>query len=143
MTGGSFWYCLKAFGHHLMSQGALCWLLWVFFICLCILLLLLFNIIFIVNIIFISSINIRIFIKSSLLVLWDNLTVWFCSFYFFIYLNLIHATTIGVDALSQYYHLASFNYGDMKATDIGQIDIIWAILCLVLSAVIIERWREI
>ena len=53
-----------------------------------------------------------IFIKSSLLVLWDKLTVWFCSFYFFIYLNLIHATTIGVDALSQYYHLASFNYGD-------------------------------
>ena len=27
----------------------------------------------------------------------------------------------GVDALTQYHHLASFNYGDMKVRDIGRI----------------------
>ena len=27
----------------------------------------------------------------------------------------------GVDALPRYYHLASFNYGDMKARDIGRL----------------------
>ena len=62
------------------------------------------NITFIAHIIFIISIFIRIFIKSSLL-------------------------------------LASFTYGDMKASDIGRIvDVIWAILCLVVSPVIIDRW---
>ena len=48
---------------------------------------------FVVNIIFIISI-IRIFIKSSLLFFWGKFTVWFCSFNFFIYFNLIHTTTI-------------------------------------------------
>ena len=37
-----------------------------------------FNITFIVNIIFVISINIRIFIKSSLLFWWGRLNVWFC-----------------------------------------------------------------
>ena len=50
----------------------------------------------------------------------------------------------GVDALPRYYHLASFNYGDMKARDIGRIvDVIWAILCLIVSPVIIERWGKV
>ena len=47
----------------------------------------------------------------------------------------------GVDALPRYYHLASFNYGDMKARDIGRIvDVIWTILCLIVFPVIIEKY---
>ena len=39
--GCSFWYYFRDFGHYVMSQGAPCWLLWVFYIWFCILLLLL------------------------------------------------------------------------------------------------------
>ena len=112
LSGSSFWYYLKTFSHYVMLQGAPCWLLWVFYIWLCILLLLLFLLLlllflllllllslllplllswwlllllvlhFYVNIIFIISIIIRILIKSSLLFLWGKLTVWFCFFQF-------------------------------------------------------------
>ena len=50
----------------------------------------------------------------------------------------------GVDALPRYHHLASFNYDDMKAKDMGRIvDFIWAILCLTVSPMIIERWGKV
>ena len=67
----------------------------------------------------------------------------FVSFNFFIYLNVIHGTTIWCWRTT-YYHLASFNCGDIKARDIGRIvDVIWAILCLIVSPVIIERWGKV
>ena len=47
---------------------------------------------------------------------------------------------LGVNALPQYYHMASFNYGGMKARDVGRIvDVIRAILCRLVSPMIIER----
>ena len=62
----------------------------------------------------------------------------FVSFNFFIILTWSTRPPFGVDALPRYYHLAPFNYGDMKARDIGWIlDVIWAILCLIVSPVII------
>ena len=77
--GSSFWYYLKAFGHYVMSQGAPCWLLLVFYICPCILFVIVITT-FIVNIIFL--IFIRIFIKTSVLFLCGKWTVWFCFFQF-------------------------------------------------------------
>ena len=65
---------------------------------------------FIANIIFIISIIIRIFIKSSFLFLCGNFIVWFCFFNFFICLNLSKR-------LPRYYHLPLFNCGDMKVRD--------------------------
>ena len=48
--------------------------------------------------------------------------------------------TLGIDALAQYYHMTSFNYGRMKEGDVGQIaDVIRTILCLTVSTMIIER----
>ena len=45
-----------------------------------------------------------------------------------------------VDALPRYYHLASFNYGKIKAMDTGQISYgIQASLCLIVSPVKIEE----
>ena len=47
---------------------------------------------------------------------------------------------LGIDALAQYYHMTSFNYGRMKEGDVGQIaDVIRTILCLIVSTMIIER----
>ena len=67
----------------------------------------------------------------------------FVSFNFIINLNLIHTTTIWCWCI-WYYHLASFNYGDMKARDTGWIvDVIWTILCLIVSLVIIGRWGKV
>ena len=46
----------------------------------------------------------------------------------------------GADALPQSYHMDSFNYGGMKAKDVGRIvDVIRAILCLIVPPMIIER----
>ena len=87
---------------------------------------------FIGNIIFIISIIIRIFTKSSLLFLGSKLTLWF-RFFQFLHLSeldrrdhhlvLMHYLDIIIwhhlIALPRYYHLASFNYGDMKAKDIS------------------------
>ena len=51
---------------------------------------------------------------------------------------------VGVDAMPRYYHLASFNCGDVKTRDAGRmVDVIWAILCLIESPVIIERWGKV
>ena len=90
-----FWYYLKAFGHSVMSQGApLLVVVGVLYLPLHIIIIVIITIIFIVNIIFVISIIIRIFITINLLFLRGKLTVWFCSFNFFICLNLIHTTTI-------------------------------------------------
>ena len=75
---GTFSYYLKAFDHYVMSQGAVLVVMGVLYLPLHFIIIT--N--FIVNIIFIISVIIRIFIKSSLLFLWGKLTVWFCFFQF-------------------------------------------------------------
>ena len=88
---------------------------------------------------FITFIIIRILNKNSLLFLWGKLTVYFfpsfssCVFTW-------STRPFGVDALLRCYHLTSCYYVDIKVRKIGRIaDIIWAILCLVVSPVINER----
>ena len=86
---------------------------------------------------FITFTSLGLLIKNSLLFLWGMLTVWFC---FLICLNWSTRLPFGVDALSLYYNLTSFYYGAMKARDIDRIfDIIWVILCLIVSPVINEK----
>ena len=47
---------------------------------------------------------------------------------------------LGVETLPQCHHMAPFNYGGLKGRDLGQtIDVIRAILCLIVSPMIIER----
>ena len=76
----------------------------------------------------------KLLIKNSLLFLWGKLAVWFCSLQFLHVLTSSTPPPFGVDALPQYYHLTSFNYGDVKAREV-----IWAILCLIVPPMIIER----
>ena len=102
-------------------------IIFVIFIIIIIIIINIIIIIITVNIIFIIFIISSIFIKSSLLLLWGKLTVQFCFFYFRHVLTWSTWPPFGVDALPWYYHLASFNYDDMKAGDIGRIaDVIWA-----------------
>ena len=90
----------------------------------------------IINIIFITFIINMIFEQEQF-----KFTVWLCFIWFLCVLTWSTRALFGVDALRLYYHLASFNYDDMKARDIDPTFwwLLWAILCLIVSSLIIER----
>ena len=70
----------------------------------------------IINIIFITFIINMIFEQEQF-----KFTVWLCFIWFLCVLTWSTRALFGVDAPHLYYHLASFNYDDMKARDIDPI----------------------
>ena len=132
-----------------MSQGAPCWLLWAFYICLCILLFLLLSLLsLLLLLLLLLLVSFLLFLLLleflSRAVYCSSEASWlfgFTSFNFFICLNLIHATIIWCWRTILILSLASFSYGDMKVCwcHLSNIMPDSAIICLILSPVIIER----
>ena len=123
-----FWYYFKTWPLCNFTRDSMLVAMGVPYLPLDLIIIVIIFIIIVINIIFIIFV-IRDFVKNCFYSYEVSWPFWFSLFLFLYVLTWFTQPPFNADALPQYYHLLSFNYGDMKERDIDQVVAdFWAIL---------------